>query len=63
MSEELKFDYLKNEMSFGGKKKHSSLFHKCSLLDIKKQTSKNVADTTFKIHFQIRSVIYFESMK
>ena len=28
-------------------KKHSSLFHKCSLLDIK-QTIKNVAYTTFK---------------
>ena len=29
-------------------KKHFSLFHKCSFLDIKKQTSKNLADTTFK---------------
>ena len=29
-------------------KKHFSLFLKYSLLDIKKQTSKNVADTTFK---------------
>ena len=29
-------------------KKHFSLLHKCSILDAKKQTSKNVADTTFK---------------
>ena len=30
-------------------KKQSFLFHKCSLLGIKKQTSKKVADTTFKL--------------
>ena len=29
------------------KKKHFTLFHKCSLLDLQKQTGKNVVDTTF----------------
>ena len=50
LPEKLKLDYLKNEKSFQSEiKKHFSLFHKSSLLDIK-QTSKNKEDTTFNKH-------------
>ena len=38
-------------------KKHSSLFHKCFLLDIKK-TSKNVADTTFKVKNKFAKLLF-----
>ena len=34
LCDKLKFDYLKNEKSFGSEKKHFSLFLKCSLLVI-----------------------------
>ena len=45
----LKVDYLKNEKSFRSEtKKYFFLFRKCSLLDIIKQASKYVADTTFQ---------------
>ena len=36
-----KFDYLKNEKNFRSEiKKHFSLFHKCSLLDVQKKLAK-----------------------
>ena len=48
MSEYLKFDYLKNEMSFGIEIKTFFLVLQVVFFRHKKQTSKNVADTTFK---------------
>ena len=45
--EYLKFNFLENEKSFQSETKNSfSQFH--LLFRLKKQTSKNVADTTFK---------------
>ena len=51
------FEYLESsnliisgtKRAFEVNKQHFSLFQKCSLLDVKKQTSKHVADTTFNI--------------
>ena len=50
ISEKLKFDYLIN--AFDGKWKCFSFFRKCSPLDIKKQTCKNIVVKTFerKLH-------------
>ena len=45
ISGKLTFDYVTKV--FKVKKKHFTLFHKCSLLDLQKQTGKNVVDTTF----------------
>ena len=45
----LKFYFLENKNRFWREiKNFFSYFHKCCLLDLKKQTRKNVADTTFK---------------
>ena len=54
----MKFEFLKTKIWFSREqkewnKKHFSKFHKCSLLDLKKETSKNVAGTTFKARYCI----------
>ena len=55
--EKLKLDYLKNEKCFQSEiKKHFSLFHKRSLLDIK-QTSKSKDDTTFNKHQTTKQIM------
>ena len=49
ISENLKFDYLKNEKSFRSEIKTFLLVSQVLSFRHKKQTSKNVADTTFNI--------------
>ena len=39
ISENIKFDYLKNEKSFRSERKNI-LFHKCSLLDLQNKLAK-----------------------
>ena len=48
-SENLKFDYLKSEKSFRGEIKNILLVSQVLSFKHKKQTSKNVVDTTFKV--------------
>ena len=49
ISKTLKFYFLENKKRLWSEiKKFFSYFHKCCLLDLEKQTRKNVADTTFK---------------
>ena len=48
LSKILKFDFLKNDKSFWSEIKNILLCLTSALLKLKKQTSKNVADATFK---------------
>ena len=50
----VKIDYLKNEKSFQSEIKNIFLVLKVLSFRHTKQTSKNVADTTFKLHVIIR---------
>ena len=49
----LKFDYVKNEKSFQSEIKTFFLVSQVLSFTHTKQTSKNVADTTFKVSFNI----------
>ena len=50
MSENLKFDYLKNEKSFWSKiKKHFSLLHNYSVLDLQSKLAKTQLGQTLSM--------------
>ena len=73
ISEKLKFDYLNNEKSFWSETRNIFFVWQVLSFRLKKQTSKNIADTTFKAmpnwfsvlrkiqKMQKRDVIYFGS--
>ena len=53
VSKILKFGFLENKKSLQWTKNDFSEFHICSLLHLKKQTSKNVVDAIFLCTFQM----------
>ena len=63
ISKILKFDFLKNEKSFWSETKNVLQISQVLSCRLEKQTSKNVADLTFKVNGSLRIIAFIVSIK